>query len=149
MPASPPTVAARELTRVMGGGTLHHPNNPETRPEMNLFHMDGPGVFKKAARLIGPFLDEFFAQANCEREEVDCVVPHQASRHGVELLSARLGFRADQVFSNLAVRGNCIAASIPLALAEAVHGGRIQRGDKLFLVGTGAGLTIGGMVLVY
>ncbi len=138
-----------ELTSVQGGGSLHHPNDPTTTPAMNLFHMDGPGVFKKAARLIGPFLDDFFAHAGCRREEMDCVIPHQASRHGVELLTARLGFREDQVFSNLAERGNCIAASIPLALAEAVHSGRVQRGQKLFLVGTGAGLTIGGMTLVY
>jgi len=76
-------------------------------------------------------------------------VPHQASQHGLDLLTQRLGFRAEQVVSNLATRGNTVAASIPLALSEAVHAGRIRRGDQLALIGAGAGLTLGAMALVY
>jgi len=136
-----------DLTTFLGCGTLHHPNAPETTPAMNMFHMDGQGVFKMAIRLIGPFLDKFFAESTWPRAELDCVIPHQASRHGIDLLTARLGFRPDQIYSNLSTRGNCIAASIPLALAEAVQDGRIQRGDKVLLVGTGAGLTIGAITL--
>ncbi len=83
------------------------------------------------------------------REQVDTVVPHQASRHGVEQVSARMGFREEQVFSNLPLRGNCVAASIPLALAEAVHSGRIQRNDRVVLLGTGAGLTVGALALTF
>ncbi len=138
-----------DLTRVLGGGTLHHPNNPQTTPDMNLFHMRGPAVFKQAARVVGPFLDQFFTTLDWDRSAIDTVVPHQASRHAVELLHARLGFNADQVFSNLATRGNCIAASIPLALAEAVEHGRIRRGDRVLLVGTGAGLTLGALALIF
>ena len=81
--------------------------------------------------------------------QIDCLVPHQASRHGLDLLTGRLGFRPDQVYSNLRERGNCIAASIPLALAEAVAGGRIRRGDDVLLLGTGAGLTIGAVALTF
>ena len=114
-----------------------------------MFHMDGSGVFKKAVRLVGPFLDAFLGETGWRREEIDRVVPHQASRHGVEVLHARLGFRADQVFSNLAVRGNCIAASTPLALAEAVEAGAVQRGSRVLHIGTGAGLTIGAVALTY
>ena len=66
-----------------------------------------------------------------------------------EQLSDRLGFRDEQVFSNLRERGNCVAASIPLALAEAVHGGRIQRDDRVVLLGTGAGLTVGALALTF
>jgi 3-oxoacyl-[acyl-carrier-protein] synthase-3 len=72
------------LTRLVGGGSLHHPNDPATTPTDNMFHMDGSGVFKKAVRLVGPFLDDFLAETGWRREEIDCVVPHQASRHGVE-----------------------------------------------------------------
>ena len=50
---------------------------------------------------------------------------------------------------NLALRGNCISASIPLALAESVANGRIQRGQRVLLVGTGAGLTLGALALTY
>lgn len=138
-----------DLTRLLGGGSLHHPNDPTTTIADNMFHMDGTGIFKKAVRLIGPFLDSFLDETGWRREEIGCVVPHQASRHGVELLTARLGFREDQVFSNLATRGNCIAASIPLGLAEAVATGAVQRGSRVLLIGTGAGLTIGAVTLTY
>lgn len=138
-----------ELTQIVGGGTLHHPNDTTTTPEMHLFQMQGPAVFKMASQLSGPFLDIFFAELDWEREQIDAVVPHQASRHAVELLSARLGFTREQVVWNLAQRGNCVAASIPLTLAEAVHEGRIQRGNRVLLVGTGAGLTLGAMALTF
>jgi 3-oxoacyl-[acyl-carrier-protein] synthase-3 len=138
-----------DYTQVLGGGTRHSPNDPQTTPEMNLFHMDGQAVFRQAVRLLPPFVDGFLAEADWRREEIACVVPHQASRHGLDLLTARLGFRADQIYANLPQRGNCIAASIPLALAEATADGRVGRGDNVLLIGTGAGLTIGAVALTY
>ncbi|MBF6589344.1 MAG: beta-ketoacyl-ACP synthase 3 [Ktedonobacterales bacterium] len=138
-----------DLTQIVGGGTLHHPNDPLTTPEMNTFSMRGTAIFKHAARLIEPFLERFFEPLGWSRDAVDVVVPHQASGHAVALLTARLGFRPEQVFSNLALRGNCIAASIPLAFAEAAHGGHIRRGNRVVLVGTGAGLTLGALALTF
>lgn len=137
------------MTHILGGGTLHHPNDPATTPEMNRFHMHGPGLLRMAARTLGPFLDAFFAEAGWAREEIDLLVPHQASRNGLALLTTRLGFRPEQVFLNLAERGNCIAASLPLALAEAAAQGRVDRGDRVVLLGTGAGMTIGAIGLTY
>jgi 3-oxoacyl-[acyl-carrier-protein] synthase-3 len=138
-----------DYTQVLGGGTRHSPNDPATTPAMNLFNMDGKAVFRQAVRLLPSFLDCFFEQAGWQREQVDCLVPHQASRHGLDLLTERLGFRREQLFTNLPQRGNCIAASIPLALAEAAAAGRIERGDNVLLLGTGAGLTIGAVALTY
>ena len=80
---------------------------------------------------------------------MDAVVPHQASRPGVELLTRRFGFRPEQLVLNLETRGNCVAASVPLALAEAVQAGRICRGQRVFLIGTGAGLTLGATALTF
>ncbi|HEY0753096.1 MAG TPA: beta-ketoacyl-ACP synthase 3 [Ktedonobacteraceae bacterium] len=138
-----------DLTELLGGGTNHHPNKPTTTPQMNMFHMRGPAIFRQAAVLMGPFLDRFFAEIPWSREELDTIVPHQASRHAIEQLSRRLGFHSDQLVMNLAQRGNCISASIPLAFSEAVASGRIQRGQRILLVGTGAGLTLGGLALTY
>jgi 3-oxoacyl-[acyl-carrier-protein] synthase III len=138
-----------QLTEILGGGTLHLPNDPTTTPEMNMFHMDGPGVFKQATVLGGPFLDRFFSTLGWERAQVDALIPHQTSRHGIEHFTRRLGFRKEQMVINLPVRGNCVSASIPLALAEAVHEGRIQRGDNIVLAGTGAGLTLGAMAFSF
>jgi 3-oxoacyl-[acyl-carrier-protein] synthase-3 len=141
--------SAADLTAIPGGGSLHHPNDPATTPEMNMFHMDGSGVFRRAAKVLDPFVERFLARAGWSRQDVDVVVPHQASRHGVELVSSRLGFRPERVVSNLAERGNCVAASIPLALAESVAAGHIRRGQRVMLLGTGAGLTLGAIGLVY
>jgi 3-oxoacyl-[acyl-carrier-protein] synthase III len=138
-----------DLTQCQGGGTLHHPNDPRTTPEMNMFQMDGVAIFRQAVRVMRPFVEQFFQTLGWQRQQVDTVVPHQASRHGVEQLSQRLGFRSEQIFSNLHERGNCVAASIPLAFAEAVHGGRIQRNDRVLLIGTGAGLTVGALALTF
>lgn len=138
-----------DLTELLGGGTNHHPNDPATTPEMNMFHMRGPAIFRQAAVLMGPFLDRFFASVGWERAELDVIIPHQASRHAIEQLSRRLGFQNDQLVMNLALRGNCISASIPLAFAESVDSGRVQRGQRILLVGTGAGLTLGALALTY
>lgn len=138
-----------DLTQFLGAGTLHHPNDPATTPEMNLFSMQGRSIFRVAARELPPFLDTFFVSSGWQQSDVDVVMPHQASRIGLELLTARCGFREEQVFSNLATRGNCVAASIPLALSEAVAAGRVQRGDRVLLLGTGAGFSMGAMALTY
>ena len=82
-------------------------------------------------------------------EDVDVVIPHQASRHAVDLLTKQIGFPADRIFTNLATRGNCIAASIPLAMAEAKQAGVLHHGQRVLMIGTGAGLTIGGIAMVY
>jgi 3-oxoacyl-[acyl-carrier-protein] synthase-3 len=99
--------------------------------------------------MLPPFLDDFFRHVPWRREETDAVVPHQASSRGVALLWKRLGFRPDQVVLNLPERGNCLAASTPLALAEAVQAGRVRRGDRLLLIGSGAGLSVAGTALTY
>ncbi len=138
-----------DLTTILGGGSLHHPNDPATTPEMNRFHMHGPGLLRLAARTLGPFLEAFFAELGWSRAELDLLVPHQASRNGLGLLTARLGFTPEQVYLNLAERGNCVAASLPLALAEAAAQGRVARGDRVMLLGTGAGMTIGALALSY
>lgn len=138
-----------DFTRILGGGTLHHPNDPETTREMNYFHMNGPAVYRMAAKAYPPFLDQFFAEVGWERERLDAVVPHQASGHAVTQIAARIGFSPEQVVVNLAERGNCVAASMPLALAEAVEAGRIRRDNRILLTGTGAGLTLGALALTF
>ncbi len=137
------------LTELLGGGTLHRPQTTLEHPELNLFHMDGPAIFKHAARTFPPFLEGFLDRIGWEISSIDALVPHQASGHGVQSISSRLGFTPDQVVFNLPLRGNCIAASIPLALTEAFEAGRIKRGDRIVLAGTAAGLTLGAVALIF
>jgi 3-oxoacyl-[acyl-carrier-protein] synthase III len=137
------------LTQLLGGGTLHRPQTTFAQPELNLFHMDGPAVFKHAARSFPPFLESFLRGVGWSIPSVDALVPHQASGHGVLGIAGRLGFSLKQTVYNLPTRGNCVAASMPLALTEAVEAGRIKRGDRVLLAGTAAGLTLGAIALIF
>jgi 3-oxoacyl-[acyl-carrier-protein] synthase III len=141
--------SGRALTEFRGGGTGFHPLDPATTRLDNQFHMDGPAVFRLATRQMEHWLPQFLADVGWSVDDVDILVPHQASLMAVRLLAARLGFSNDQVFLNIANRGNCIAASIPLALAEAVDSARLRRGMRVLLVGTAAGLTLGAQALVF
>lgn len=137
------------LATLLGAGSFRHPNDPITKPEDNFFHMDGPGILRFAADRLDRFLTTFQQEAGRKMSEYDFVVPHQASRSGLQLLTARYGFREEQLVNNLLHRGNCIAASIPLALAETVESGRIRRGHRVIMIGTAAGLSMGALEMVY
>ncbi len=137
------------LTQIRGGGTRCHPNNRSNTPETNQFCMHGPSVFRAASRILPAFMSEFFETLEWRSEMVDLIVPHQASGHALVSIASRLGFSDSQLFVNLPRRGNCVAASLPLALSEAAEEGRLHRGDRILLVGTGAGLTLGAAALTY
>jgi 3-oxoacyl-[acyl-carrier-protein] synthase III len=137
------------MTEFRGGGTRQHPLDPTTTASDNQFSMDGPAIFRFATRQMEPFLRQFLADIGWSIGDVDLLVPHQASLPAIRLLSARLGFSEAQTFINIGKRGNCIGASLPLALAEAAASGRLQRGMRVLLAGTAAGLTIGAVALVF
>ena len=79
--------------------------------------------------------------------DLKCVIPHQANRRIIDAVSERLEATPEQVFVNLHRYGNTSAASVAIALDEAVREGRIQRGDLVLMVAFGAGLTWGAAVI--
>ncbi len=137
-----------ELTAVRGGGTRLHPQNPATTPADNLFHMRGTAVFKMALRETPPLIDQCLKEAEVAKSDLKVVVPHQASGFGVEVYR-RYGFSSEQVIDLVGLQGNCVAASLPMSLAQAISSGRLQRGDRFMLVGTGAGLSVAATILTY
>jgi len=137
-----------DYTAVRGGGTRRHPNLPITRPEDNLFHMDGPAVLRLVRGHVDDYLEALYPGLSTSLVDIDAVVPHQASRVGLRML-AHFGWPDDKIVRTLDWMGNCVAASIPATLYEGIRSGRVCRGDKVLLVGTGAGLSIGGLVLTY
>lgn len=136
-----------DYTRVLGGGTRRHPNDPDTRPEDNLFEMDGRRIMAFATRLIPGFLERLDPPL-LVGEGVEWVVPHQPSQLALQVLG-RYGFEDARIGVTIDHLGNCGAASAPATLYEMVRDGRIQRGDRLLLIATGAGLGLGGVVVVY
>jgi 3-oxoacyl-[acyl-carrier-protein] synthase III len=134
------------LTEVRGGGTRLHPQDPRTRPADNLFHMDGPGVYKMALRRIPLVFRQLFEECGVRPSDVKVLVPHQTSGPGIAA-ATRFGFAKEAVVCRVHEEGNCVAAAIPMALAYANQEGRLKRGDLVMLAGPGAGLSVIGMLL--
>ena len=105
--------------------------------------MDGPGVYKMALRRVRPLVQGLLADLGLTPDDVDWVVPHQASGPGLAMLP-RLGFPAERTVNIIGQFGNCVAASIPMALAHLAASGRVERGQRVLLVGTGAGFSVAG-----
>ena len=129
------------LTEFRGGGTRRPPDRPQTRPEDNLFSMNGPRVFRLAVQKVKQALDLLFARNGLKMEDVDWLVLHQASDPAMEAF-VQHGFAREKVINNVERYGNCIAASIPIALATAHEAGKLKRGDLILMGGTGAGLSV-------
>jgi len=131
---------------IRGGGTRRNPRTG-AEPRDYLFRMDGKAVFKLAAKIIPSFLSDVMAQIDGGIGSVDLVVPHQASHLGMAHAAKILDLPVSRIVNIYETHGNQVAASIPTALHEAVVSGRAKPGSRLLLMGTAAGLTVGGMVL--
>lgn len=137
------------LCEIAAGGTRWNVTTPPPDPAAYLFRMDGLGIMKLAAETLPRFLAATLAQAGLGLDEIDVVVPHQASHLGLRYLRERLGVPAEKIVDLLATHGNQVSASLPTALHAAVAGGRLERGGHALLIGTAAGLTLGAVVLRY
>jgi 3-oxoacyl-[acyl-carrier-protein] synthase III len=140
--------AGAQLTQVAGGGTRRHPNLAVTRLEDNLFHMEGAKIARFALRYSESFLERLYPGLSTSLCDLDLVIPHQASLLGLRIYQ-RFGWPTERIAVTLDRLGNCIAASIPVTLYSAVRNRQLLRGDRFLLVGTGAGLSMGGIVLTY
>lgn len=110
-------------------------------------HMDGKEVYKFAVKAMGSTVVKALERANMEIEDLDFFVPHQANMRIIDSAAKRLKMPMDKVFVNLPKYGNTSAASVPLALDEAVRAKQLSKGDVVALSGFGAGLTWAGLVL--
>ena len=111
------------------------------------FQMDAFGIFKAAARRLPPLLDRVLAEAGLTRETVDLIVPHQASRPGIDHVKKLMGGDPERVIDIFGDHGNQIAASLPTALVYAHVQGRLTPGRTVLLLGTAAGISAAAMVL--
>lgn len=130
-----------ELLIVPGGGSKA-PAGPETvLSKMHYIKMNGREVYRFATRVMAFASKQAVERAGWKLDEIDLFLPHQANQRIIDSAAKSLNLPPDKVFVNLGEYGNTSAASIPIALCEAIDAGRIKPGDHLVMVGFGAGLT--------
>ena len=111
--------------------------------------MKGNEVFKVAVRTLGRIVDETLEANNMDKSELDWLIPHQANLRIIVATARKLDMNMDQVVISVDRHGNTSAASVPLALDEAVRDGRVKRGDMLLLEAFGGGFTWGSALIKY
>ncbi len=122
--------------------------NPRLSPQMleegrHYPKMDGRSVFKHAVERLPEVIHSVLKKNGYALSDVDVLVPHQANLRINEMVTRQLGFAPEKVVNNIQKYGNTTAASIPIALHEAVLDGRVKKGQLVLLAGFGAGLTWG------
>ena len=131
-----------EFTQVKGGGTYRHPDNPKTIDRDHYFTMSGPQVYKMARKKVYFMIQQILKDNHLTIHDIDCIIPHQASDTAIKAYSKFGGFPEDKVMNIIGQYGNCVSASIPLALSIAIQNKKIKRGDLVLMIGTGAGLSV-------
>ena len=124
-----------------GGGSAYPPSLETIQKKMHTVRMNGPEVFKFATRVLGKALREVIGQARLKTQDIDLFIPHQANARIIESAAKFAGLPEEKIFLNIHKYGNTSAASIPIALTEAMEEGRAQIGSRLAFVAFGAGLT--------
>lgn len=136
----------RRHCEIRGGGTERNPRNG-CEPDDYLFHMDGKSVFRLAVKVMPEFLEQLMKESGVGLDQIDVVVPHQASPLGLAHAARILDVPDAKIIKIFETHGNQVAASLPSALHEAVRSGRAMPGQRLLMMGTAAGLTVGGMIV--
>lgn len=129
------------------GGTRTAVTAENIAANMHKVKMDGQEVFQFAMRMLPKVTEQALEMANISKEEVALIIPHQANLRIIEAAARRMDLPMDKFMVNLDRYGNTSSASIPIALHEALEGGRIKPGDVVVLAGFGAGLTWGAVVM--
>ncbi len=130
-----------ELLIVPGGGAKH-PAGPDTvLSRMHYVRMNGREVYRFATRVMAEASKIVVERAGWSLDQIDLFIPHQANARIIDSAAKSLKLAPERIFVNLQDYGNTSAASIPIALCEAVDAGKVAPGNHVVLVGFGAGLT--------
>lgn len=121
----------------------------EIKDNMHHLIQDGKTVYKFAVNALPKAFETAAEKIGVTKDDIDWFIPHQANIRIIETAAKKLGVSMDKFVVTLDHFGNTSSASIPLALDEAIRNGTVKKGDKIALIGFGAGLTYGGIVMEY
>jgi 3-oxoacyl-[acyl-carrier-protein] synthase-3 len=136
-----------DLLYMPGGGSRCPATVESVNSRQHYLHMNGKETFKNAVQAMQTAAEEALRRCEIEISQIKCIIPHQANRRIIDAVGERVKARPDQLFVNLDKYGNTSAASVAIALDEAVHSGCVNRGDLILLMVFGAGLTWGAAVI--
>ncbi len=137
-----------EMISIPAGGSRLPASHDTVAQGLHAMSMrNGGDVFRSAVAKMSECISSLLRENGLSVQDVDLLIPHQANIRIISAICERLGLAPERVFSNLERYGNTSAASVPLALDEAVKGGRICSGDNIVLAAFGAGLTWGSALL--
>jgi 3-oxoacyl-[acyl-carrier-protein] synthase-3 len=129
------------------GGSLRPPSHETVEQRMHYVKQDGRAVFKFAVRKTEEIARRILSRNGLQPSDLDLFISHQANRRIIESALEKLGLGADKTLINIDKFGNTTAATIPLALNDAVCAGRLKKGDLVLLASVGAGFTVGAVLL--
>jgi 3-oxoacyl-[acyl-carrier-protein] synthase-3 len=136
-----------DLLYMPGGGSRCPATAESVNGRMHYLRMNGKETYKNAVQAMLTAAQEAMRRCEIDISKIKCIIPHQANRRIIDAVGERLGAKPEQLFINVEKYGNTSAASVAIALDEAVASGRIQHGDLILLVVFGAGLTWGAAVI--
>jgi len=136
-----------EFLMLPAGGSRMPTSEESLSNRKHYIHMNGNEVFKFAVKIMGESALKALENANISTDEIDLFIPHQANMRIITSAAKRLKAPMEKVMINVDRYGNTAAASLPIALREAIDEGRVKDGDVLLMVGFGAGLTWASCVL--
>lgn len=129
-----------------GGGSLHPPTHETVEKKMHYVHQEGQAVFKYAVRKMGEASRATLARNGLEGKDLDLFIAHQANLRIINATAEKLGLDENKVVKNIHKYGNTTAATIPLAIGDAIDDGRMKKGSTVLFAAVGAGFTVGSVL---
>ena len=136
-----------EYLNMPAGGSLNPASHETVEKKMHYVHQQGQQVFKYAVKKMGEYSVKILEKNGIPFEEVDLFIAHQANLRIINATAERLGLADEKVVRNIRKYGNTTAATIPLAMQDAVAENRLKKGSTVLLAAVGAGYTVGSMLL--
>ena len=139
--------AGGENLYMPGGGSLHPPSHETVDQKMHYVHQNGAAVFKYAVRKMEELSTGMLAKHNLKGDDLACFISHQANLRIIDATANKLGLAPEKVIKNIHKYGNTTAATIPLAIGDAIEDGKLKKGDLVLFAAVGAGFTSGSVLM--
>ena len=135
-----------EFLNMPGGGSLNPPSHETIDQKMHYIHQSGQQVFKFAVRKMEELSTAMLAKHKLTGDDLGCFIAHQANLRIIDATASKIGIDPEKVIKNIHKYGNTTAATIPLAIGDAIESGRLKKGDLVLFAAVGAGFTSGSVL---